>query len=168
VTDASSLRAAIAVVDEFEEDLRRRAQKEEDAAERLIRYADVAGVDEDGQRLDRREFEETTRALQWIATCQMGWGRRETGYRADILDVVGDLTSHGVPGDGGIQVRVSPDGGSWYAWRRTVSGWVFAIGAAGPPPDEWQYDGPQPPLGFPGESPDWGSGPLHYDAAPNW
>jgi hypothetical protein len=116
VADASSLRAALAVVDEFKEDLDRRAQLKQDAADRLVRYAGVDGVDEEGRRLDRREFEETTRALQWIATCQMGWGRRETGYRSDILDVDGDLTSHGLQGDGGIEVRVSPDGGSWYAW----------------------------------------------------
>ena len=117
---------------------------------------------------DRREFEETKRALRWIATCQMGWGRRETGYRADILDVVGDLSSHGLPGDGGVTVLVAPDGGSWYAWRRTPSGWVFAIGAAGSPPDQWEYDGVEPPSGFPGESPDWGSGPLDCESAPNW
>jgi hypothetical protein len=166
--DASSFRAALAVVDDFQEDLRRRARDEQDAAERLVRFAGVDGVDEEGRRLDRREFEETTSVLQWIATCQMGWGRRETGYRADILDVVGDLTSRGLVGPDGIEVWVSSDAGSWYAWRRTVSGWVFAIGAAGRPPDQWQYDGPEPPSGPPGESPDWGSGPFDYGAAPNW
>jgi hypothetical protein len=166
--DAGSFRAALAVVDEFKDDLARREQEKQDAAERLIRLAGVDGVDDEGRRLDRREFEETTRALRWIGTCQMGWGRRETGYRADILDVVGDLSSHGLPGDGGITVLVSPDGGSWYAWRRTSSGWVFAIGAAGPPPDQWEYDGPVPPEGFPGESSDWGSGPHDYDTGPNW
>lgn len=168
VADASSFRAALAVVDEFKEELRRRAQEEQDTAERLVRYAAVDGVDEEERRLDRREFEETTRALRWIATCQMGWGRRETGYRADILAVVGDLSSQGLPGDGGIEVRVSSDGGSWYAWRRTVSGWVFAIGAAGPPPDQWEYDGPEPPSGFPGESAEWGNGPFGTDVAANW
>lgn len=94
----------------------------------------------------------------------MGWGRRETGYRADTLVVVGDLRSHGLPGDGGIEVRVSPVGSTWYAWRRTMSGWVVAIGAAGPPPGQWEYDGPAPPSGFPGESSDWGSGSSDYDA----
>lgn len=168
VAGATSFRAAIAVVDEFEEDLERRAQEEQDAADRLVRYAGVDGVDEEGRRLDRREFEETTRALRWIGTCQMGWGRRETGYRADILDIVGDLSSWGLPGDNGIEVRVSSDGGSWYAWRRTVGDWVFAIGAAGPPPDQWVYDGPAPPSGFPGQSPDWGGGPYNHDAASNW
>jgi hypothetical protein len=96
--EAGSFRAALAVVDEFEDDLARREQEKRDAAARLIRFAGVDGVDDKGRRLDRREFEETTRALRWIGTCQMGWGRRETGYRADILDVVGDLSSHGLSG----------------------------------------------------------------------
>ena len=42
------------------------------------------------------------------------------------------------------------------AWRRTIAGWCFAIGAAGPPPDQWLDDGPNPPRGFPGEDPEWG------------
>lgn len=168
VADAGSFCAALRVVDEFEEDLGRRARERQDLTDRLVRYAGIEGVDEEGRRLDRREFEETTSALHWVATCQMGWGRRETGYRADILDVVGDLTSRGVRGDGGIEVSVSDDGESWYAWRRTVSGWVFAIGAAGPPPDQWLYDGPEPPSGFPSGSADWGSGPFGHDASPNW
>ncbi|OWY62443.1 hypothetical protein B7486_58400, partial [cyanobacterium TDX16] len=145
--EAGSFRAALAVISEFKEDLAQREREKQEAADRLVRNAGVDGTDDDGRRLDRREFDETTRALHWIGTCQMGWGRRETGYRADILDVVGDLSRQGLSGDGGIEVRVSPDGNSWYAWRRTVSGWVFAIGAAGPPPDQWEYDGPQPPSG---------------------
>lgn len=168
VAEAGSFGAASAVMDEFKQDLRQRSQDERDAAERLLRYAGIEGVDADGRQLDRREFEVTTRSLQWISTCQMGWGSRETGYRADILDVIGDLDSRGLAGDGGIELRVSAHGGSWYAWRRTVSGWVLAIGAAGPPLNEWRYDGPEPPSGFPGESPDWGSSPFEDDASPNW
>ena len=30
----------------------------------------------------------------------------------------------------GIEMFVSDAGDTWYAWRRTISGWVFAIGAA--------------------------------------
>lgn len=166
--EAGSFRAALAVVGEFEDNLAQQDQEKRDVAERLVRYAGVDGVDDEGRRLDRREFEETKRALRWIGTCQLGWGRRDMGYRADILDVVGDLSSYGLSGDGGITVLVSPDGGSWYAWRRTASGWVFAIGAGGPPPDQWEYDGAEPPSGFPGESSDWGSGPHDYSTAANW
>ncbi len=53
-------------------------------------------------------------------------------------------------------------------WRRTVGGWVFAIGAGGPPPDQWEYDGPEPPTGFPGEDPGWGTSPHRQEANVNW
>jgi len=168
LADAASFRDALRVTDEFEVYLQDLELERQEAEDRLVRFAGVDGVDEHGLRLDRREFEETTGALRWIATCQMGWGRRETGYRADILDVVGDLSRHGLPGDGDIQVAVSASGESWYAWRRTISGWVFAIGAATEPPDQWECDGPEPPDGFPGQSHDWGTGPFLNDASPNW
>lgn len=65
-------------------------------------------------------------------------------------------------------MRISADGQSWYAWRRTITGWCFAIGSNGPPPNQWRYDGPSPPNGFPGEDPAWGSSPFAGDADANW
>lgn len=168
LAEAASFRSALSVTHQFEAHLQDLERERQAAEDRLIRFAGVDGEDEDGLRLDRREFEETTSALRWIATCQMGWGRRETGYRADILEVVGDLSRYGLTGDGEIRVEVSASGESWYAWRRTVSGWVFAIGAAAAPPDQWEYDGAEPPNGFPGMSPDWGSGPFLSDVSRNW
>ncbi len=50
--------------------------------------------------------------------------------------------------------------------RRTVTGWVFAVGAAGPPPEQWFYDGPEPPSGYPGSDPGWGRSP--FEQGPNW
>jgi hypothetical protein len=168
LADAPTFIEALGVTDEFEAHLKDEERERREAEDRLVRYAGVDGEDAEGLRLDRREFEETTSALRSIATCQMGWGQRETGYRADILEVVGDLSSHGLQGDGDIQVAISASGESWYAWRRTVSGWVFAIGAAAEATDLWEFDGPKPPGGFPGESADWGPGPLMSDTAPNW
>ena len=49
-----------------------------------------------------------------------------------------DFTLHGLPRESGITLHVARDGQSWYARRRTVTGWCFAIGAAGPPPDQWE------------------------------
>jgi hypothetical protein len=60
----------------------------------------------------------------------------------------------------GISMLVSKDGQRWYAWRRTPSGRFFAIGAAGPPPDQWLYDGPEPPGDFPGLGEEWGEDPF--------
>ena len=67
-----------------------------------------------------------------------------------------------------MSLYVSEDGQSWYAWRRTVTGWCFAIGAAGAPPNQWEYDGPEPPEGFPSEDQAWGDSPFADQANRNW
>ena len=167
--EARTFRAARRVVKEFLDELERAEQAKIDEEERLRRYSGSQEVDEEGRRLDRREFAETTAALRWLATCQMGWHRRGDHYRCDILKILGDdFTHEGLPRESGIKVHVAHDGKSWYAWRRTVTGWCFAIGAAGPPPDQWYYDGPEPPVGFPVEDCSWGDGPFSDQFNRNW
>jgi hypothetical protein len=156
VKSAPSFRRALEEVDEFQRQRQSREDEERQTEERFRRYAGVEGVDESGKQLDRREFAETQNALRWIATCHMGWYRNRNGnYRPDLLNILGDLSSHGVPGNHGIEMRVRDDGQAWYAWRRTVSGWVFAIGAASRPSDQWLYDGPEPPTSFPSSDAGW-------------
>jgi len=96
----------------------------------------------------------------------MGWYRNRTKgrYPADLLKIFQPGFTRGLPDDHGIEMRVRRDGKAWYAWRQTVTGWVFAIGAAGPPPNQWFWDGPKPPPGFPGRS--WMSRP--FERGPNW
>jgi hypothetical protein len=122
------------------------------------------------RRLDRREFKETVSALRSLALYQIGWYRNHSGrYKEDLLAIIGDdFTSDGLPKDSGITLKVSDDGQSYYAWRRTVTGWCFAIGAAGPPPEQWEYDGPHPPQRFPGEDPAWGERPFSDEVNRNW
>lgn len=140
------------------------AKAEQLEREREERYAGSKECDEFGQRLDQREFKETKNALQRLAGMQMGWYRNRGGrYRPDLLEM---LSTDGLPEDHGIELSVAPDGQSWWAWRRTVSGWCFAIGATQPPPDQWLFDGPEPPGGFPGQDPAWGE-PWGLDAE-NW
>ncbi len=125
---------------------------------RLTRYAGVDGVDEDGRRLDRREFDETKGALRQLQTAQTGWYRNHGGkYRPELLEIFEpNFAACGLGDDHGVELRVSADGQAWWAGRRTITGWCLAIGAATPPPDEWLFDGPAPPTGFPGEDPAWG------------
>ena len=138
--------------------------------ERLERYTGAEGTSADGRRLDRREFKETVRSLRWLATCQSGWYSKENRYRPELLDLVkSSFPVYGLPAETRITITVAKDGQSWYAWRRTITGWCFAIGAAGPPPcQDWEYDGPKPPDGFPGQDENWGSGPFSYKANENW
>ena len=167
--EAQTFSAARGVVAEFLDALSRREQAKVDEEERLRRYSGSQELDDEGRRLDRREFAETTDALIWLATCQMGWHRNGGRYRRDMLSVLGDdFTRHGLPRESGITLHVAEDGESWYAWRRTVTGWCFAIGAAGPPPDQWRHDGLEPPTGFPGRDFSWGDGPFAGRGNQNW
>ena len=126
------------------------------AKQRLIDYAGVQGIDDFGGQLDRREFKETQAALRFLSTCHMGHYRnRDHRYRPDLLPIVeSHFQREGLPESHGVEMHVSADGQRWYATRQALPGWWFAIGAAGPPPDEWLYDGPQPPQSFPAE-PEW-------------
>lgn len=151
---------------------RRAALTEEHA--RIQRYAGVDGADEDGRRLDQREFPATRAALQWLAVAQSGWYRNQGGrYRSDLLEKLAPaFARHGLPAEHGIELFVAHDGQSWWAWRRTIANWCFAIGnaeaptAAGPAP-QWLFDGPAPPRGFPGADDAWGENPWGLDAL-NW
>lgn len=169
MVEADSIRGAMAVAKDV---LAREEAREREVAaarQRLIDYAGVEGEDADGRRLDRREFEETTAALHWLATCQMGHYRRLGRYPEDLLEIVERSSAFDkLPDDHGIKMDISDDGQSWWAWRRTVSGWYFAIGAAGPPPDQWRFDGPEPPSGPPGVDPAWGEEPFSMDKDTNW
>lgn len=165
---AGSIRGARTVVRQFLEDRAEATRKVEEKAGRLSDNAGVAGTDELGQQLDQREFEETRRALQALATAQMGWYQNRGGrYREELLEILDSRFQRaGLPDEHGIHLMVADDGQSWWAWRRTVTGWCFAIGAANPPPDEWLYDGPDLPTGPPGEDSSWGD--RWGTDAPNW
>lgn len=169
LAEAPSYEAARDVVREFRQVERDVSQAAADERERLERYAGVDGTDADGLRLDRREFKETVNALRWLHACQMGWYRKPgSRYRTDLLEAIGDFAHLGLPKDHAIALNVAPDGQSWYAWRRTVTGWCFAIGAAGSPPDLWEFEGPELPDGFPGEDQAWGDAPFSSEANRNW
>ncbi len=170
LTTAPSYTAARQVISEFRRKQEVASQAAADEEERLRRYAGSEATDAAGRRLDRREFKETIDALRWLGTCQMGWYRNHGGrYRADLLAIIGnDFTRRGLPKESGITMRVANDGQAWYGGRRTITGWCFAIGAASPPPDQWEFDGPNPPEGFPGEDRTWGDRPFSDEANRNW
>ncbi|QBI21767.1 hypothetical protein ER308_20875 [Egibacter rhizosphaerae] len=169
MVQADSVRGAMSVVQEMMDEAEARQSAAEAENQRLVDYAGVTGVDSEGRQLDRREFKETTKSLRWLATCHMGHYRQLGRYRPDMLTVIEDpRTFPGLPEDHGIHMHVTADGQCWWAWRRTITGWCFAIGAAEEPPDQWLYDGPEPPEGPPGHDPQWGDGPFDLANEPNW
>ena len=155
---ATSFRDAIQIISEFKASRRTDQRAKAQAQDGLLQYAGVDGVDDDGRRLDQREFKETIDALRALATAQMGWYRNRGGrYRLDLLEILqSQFERSGLPSDHGISLWIADDGQSWWAYRRTVTGWCFAVGAAAPPPDQWLYDGSEPPTEPPGEGTIWG------------
>ena len=163
-----AFRAAWREIGEAQREHRERVESEVAAQQRLERNAGLVGVDSAGKQLDQREHAATMKALRWLATCQTGHYRnRGERYNPDFDDIIGSLPDkYDLPSSTGILLRVSDDGQSWYAQRETITGHWFAIGAAGPPSDQWLYDGPNPPAAFPDESEwdQWAPG----DNSPNW
>ncbi len=168
VARAEDFRGAWREIGELQREARRKTLEREAAARRLEANAGLEGDDASGRRLDQREFAATQAALRWLGVCHMGHYRSGQGkYRADLLPLVeSSFTRDGLPKEHGVMMHVRPDGQAWYATRQTVTGWWFAIGASGPPPDEWLFDGPEPPAGSPSNT-SWDqflSGPH----SPNW
>jgi hypothetical protein len=154
---ATTVAEAVTLLDEGQAAETARQQKVADKQQRLIDNAGLQGVDQDGKRLDQREFEETKAALSYLHLCLAGHYRNSGRYRDDILVILGAETfaKKGLPEGAVITMHVTEDGQQWWAWRRTASGWVFAIGAKEAPNDRWEYDGPDVPTGGPGDYPAW-------------
>lgn len=167
---SGSFAAARRVADSFLKSRRADERAEAARAERVRKYAGSNETDHAGRRLDRREFDGTMEAFRLLAAYQTAQYRMQGGrYHPDLLKIVGDdFTRNGLPRDAGITINVADDGQSWYAWRRTVTGWCFAIGATAQSSVEWEYDGPGPPRGFPGRHIDWGQHLSPGDVNKNW
>jgi thiamine transporter ThiT len=168
LVEAPTLRAKLRVAHEQRARVRRDQDEKRRKVDNLERYAGYSGTDAAGRRLDRREFAETIQALETLSSAHMGWYRNEPAgrYKAKLTEFMDVYARGGLPDEHGITMEVSADGQSWYAWRRTAAGWVFAVGAAAPPPDQRFYDGEYPPKGFPGPKGRWGL--LPFERGPNW
>ena len=135
------------------EDRNRRAN-EAAKAQQLVDNASAVGTDSFGRQLDQREHAETRQALQWLYTCHLGhYPKQGNRYFAGLEAIIDGLSEkYDLPHPNNIEMHISVDGQSWYAARQTITGHWFAIGAAGPPTDQWFYDGLTAPTSFPNES----------------
>ena len=134
-------------------EIRHKMATEELTNRRLARYAGVDGEDWEGQPLDQREFVETREALNHLHAFHEAQFR-DGRYRVDLLTMVGGLLSKTFPEDE-ITMTVARSGKSWFAWRRTVTGWIIGVGAAGPPPDRWSWEDRELPEGPPRRGTNW-------------
>jgi hypothetical protein len=164
---SKSFREARQVIADQQAEIRADEEAKKKEVEDLIRFAGVTGVDAEGRQLDRREFKETTDALEWLHTMQMDWYNNGGRYRNDLVDHFANaFNRRGLPDDHGITLEVSRSGQSWFAWRRTPSGWCFGVGAKGPPPDERYFEGPEPPSSYPGRDSSWAD--QRFESTLNW
>ena len=107
-------------------------------------------------------------ALRFLYFCHLGhYPRQGNRYFAGLETVIDSLSDkYDLPRPNNIEMYISNDGQSWYAARRTITGHWFALGAAGPPTDQWFYDGTSAPDCFPHES-DWDQW-VPGSNSPNW
>ena len=130
--------------------------------ERQASHAGSQDVDAAGRRLDDREFEETRAALDDVLIAQLCSAKE--GFRETLADVVQLSGSRAVlDAAPGIVLLVDDDRAHWYAWRRTISGWVLGVGGSSELHD-WHWDAPEPPS-TPPPGPGW---VADIDDLPNW
>jgi len=122
----------------------------------LTRYAGVSGIDEHGAQKDRREFEQTKRALDWLAAIEQSDHAHDGLFWNDRADELLSLHGCGLEPPFDVTVETTPDRQQWRAWRKTISGWILGrAGRAGEDSwKEWYFAGPTAPIGWPGD-PDW-------------
>lgn len=127
-------------------------------------HAGDVGIDSGGRQLDQREFEETKRALRFVADFQQG-RQDDDGYWSEVELVLDSFT--GLPSEHAIHHWIAPNKRSWFSWRQTPSGWHLGIGQAdGDDETIWLYDGPRQPTGPPGARGTWGT--RFSPASVNW
>jgi len=122
---------------------------------RLEAHAGSDAVDQNGARVDRREFSETRAVLSLLCTAQMPRHAQAGRFRSDLVPAVyttADFVKHGLPEDHGVRTATAADGQIFTAWRRTITGWVLGAGIQHTEDGrfvEWQYGGPSEPTSQP-------------------
>lgn len=129
------------------------------------------GIDENGRRIDNREFRETRIMLDKLIARSLSWLSSPGPIRRDIVGDVytaKDFAKAGLPAEHGMQTKVSPDGKIIWFWRTTISGWVLGAAAGNSEDgfDVWYYSGPTAPLESPRDAPEsWGRAHV---SPPDW
>jgi len=140
-----------------------RAEIDRRRAERDQRFAGSNETDSQRRRLDRRGFEPTRAALQSLAFAEGAFWRTH-GRFASMEELMADVSARYLLEEPETVTVAESDPVSWWAWRKSESGWVFAIGCpgGGEPLDLRYYDGPtvpddglMSPGWFPGDEGNW-------------
>lgn len=157
VLRAKSFREAIGLMRDFRADVEHRQELEAERVANLDAFAGQPGTDGSGGQLDRREFEGTKRALDFLVTAQgLRYERLGNRYWDDLTELVlQPVDQYGLPPEHGVTVETTSDGQKWRAWRRMPSGWHLAIGGRNGDPGHFLYTGASSPTSWPGDGPEW-------------
>jgi len=152
--EQDEIRKHLATMSTFRKDILNRETEERLEVRRQKQFAGSNEEDEHGKRLDRREFKETCRLLTDLYFSQRGVYGNSNQYFETPLIFLNESKYYGLSENRALAVTalVSRNKRSWYAWRSTPSGWVFAVGGTNDFEKQWYYDGPKPPNNFPSES----------------
>lgn len=153
---AKTFGEAVGLMSDFRSDVERREGLEADRLANLEAFSGQPGADGRGGQLDRREFEGTKRALEFIDVAQgLRYERLGNRYWNDLTDLVLQPADRfGLPHAHGVRVETTADGQAWRAWRRMPSGWHLGIGGTGGKPGHFLYTGADKPTNWPGD-PGW-------------
>jgi hypothetical protein len=151
----TSFSSSMSYMSKFRQDVRIRYSAEKIRIAKLKKYIDNDGVDKNGIRLDRREFNATKIILNDLYYLEMGQNRNK--HHHYIENAVDDnltllrysKTAKELPDEHGIHLIISNDKMKYYAWRQTISGWCFGIGGTENIDDKWHFEGDSSPKSFP-------------------
>lgn len=166
---AKTFREAVRLMRDFRSDIKRRESLEADRLANLEALAGKPGADESDGQLDRREFEGTKRALEFIDVAQgLRYERLGNCYWDDLTELVlQPVDRYGLPSDHGVHVETTPDGQKWRAWRQMPSGWHLGIGGRDGEPGHFLYTGPGQPTNWPGD-PGWADAARDLELPEDW
>lgn len=136
---------------------------------RLRKNAGAARIDQNGLWLDRREFYETKKALEYLSD-SLGAMKRTRGgrYRIDLAPI-DRMSDYGLPGDHRVKLCEREDGQAWAAWRKTVGGFYLGAGGTIDLDACWRYAGPGAPSNFPhSDIPGWTNAVTGKEVCNEW
>lgn len=133
-------------------------------AEYNAKWSGSGEADELGRQRDNRGFPEAKAALLKLHSFQFGYFKRN-GHYCDTAYELDAISSTNRWDD--LEVRVSDDGKTYFAWLETPSGWAFGVGGADGEFPHFEYDGPQAPDQALGGELDWRHSGSDM-SPPNW
>jgi hypothetical protein len=107
-------------------------------------HTGLDGCDDDGRRLDRREFTAAKEVLETVGLYQHGRRKRGLGYTGEFAELgIRDELAQ----DPRWELRVDEVTDSYWCWFPTVSGWVLGLAARAAQYPVWHFSGSTPPAG---------------------